>query len=59
MYKDEYDDEEDNEEEEDDEDDNMSISYFSNDQDFSKFNITKNDPLTYFENRMLNNKVIN
>eukprot|EP00347_Sterkiella_histriomuscorum_P012911 403366749 len=45
------------EEEEDDDDDNMSISYFSDDADFKDYKLTIQDPITYFENRMLQNQV--
>lgn len=46
--------EDDGDEEEDDDDENMSISDFSNDEDYSYLKVTNTqDPLTYFENRML------
>lgn len=34
----------------------MSISDFSNDEEFAKYTISpiKQDPLTYFENRLIN-----
>jgi hypothetical protein len=57
----EEDEEEDEEEEEDgsETDEKMSISDFSNDDDFIKIKPSpskKEDPLIYFENRMLNSK---
>ena len=46
--------EEDEEDEDDDDEDNMSISDFSNDEEYSYLKVTNTqDILTYFENRML------